>query len=57
MLRARITGAMIRRLRPAPHGGQYRLGDVYVILATRSVQLQLERAGVRLAWILNEALG
>jgi len=36
--------------------GRYRLGETYVREATATVRLQLERAGVRLAQVLNEAL-
>lgn len=37
--------------------GRYRLSDAYVRDATAAVRLQLERAGVRLAQVLNAALG
>jgi hypothetical protein len=36
--------------------GRYLLGETYVRDATATVRLQLERAGVRLAQVLNEAL-
>jgi S1/P1 Nuclease len=43
---------------PAPNGrGGYRLTDEYVAMATRDVATQLSKAGVRLAWLLNTALG
>jgi hypothetical protein len=42
---------------PAPTaGGGYELGDDYINAATAAVRLQLARAGVRLAWFLNQAL-
>jgi hypothetical protein len=37
--------------------GSYRLGDDYVKTATDDVAVQLSRAGVRLAVVLNRALG
>jgi S1/P1 Nuclease len=40
---------------PNSHGG-FRLSDDYVTTATNDVSLQLSRAGVRLAMILNQAL-
>jgi hypothetical protein len=43
---------------PSPnYPGSYRLTDEYVALATRDVAVQLSRAGVRLAWLLNKAVG
>jgi len=42
---------------PAPTAaGGYDLGSGYVDAATAAVRLQLARAGVRLAWVLNQAL-
>jgi hypothetical protein len=42
---------------PPPNArGSYRLTDEYVTMATQDVSLQLSRAGVRLALILNRAL-
>jgi hypothetical protein len=42
---------------PAPSGrNSYRLGDDYVTLSTQEVSVQLSKAGVRLAFILNQAL-
>jgi hypothetical protein len=37
--------------------GKYRLTDTYVAMADRDVALQLSKAGVRLALLLNRALG
>lgn len=43
---------------PAPNArGGYRLPDSYVAMATRDVAMQLSKAGVRLAMLLNKALG
>jgi hypothetical protein len=43
---------------PAPNArGSYRLSNDYVAVATRDVAMQLSRAGVRLAFVLNGALG
>ena len=45
---------------PAPsgaHGTSYRLSDEYVTLATNDVSMQLSKVGVRLAMMLNQALG
>lgn len=42
---------------PAPNArGKYRLTDVYVAMADRDVAMQLSKAGVRLAVMLNRAL-
>jgi hypothetical protein len=42
---------------PAPKAsGSYRLPDDYVTMATQDVSLQPSKAGVRLAFILNQAL-
>jgi len=41
---------------PAPAGrNHYRLPDRYVEAATDTTRVQLEKAGVRLAWLLNRA--
>jgi hypothetical protein len=37
---------------PGAHGS-YRLTDDYISMATRDVAIQLSKAGVRLAWLLN----
>jgi S1/P1 Nuclease len=37
--------------------GSFRLADIYIDMATRDVATQLSKAGVRLAWVLNKALG
>ena len=43
---------------PEPNShGSFRLTDDYVTMATQDVSLQLSKAGVRLALILNRALG
>ncbi len=43
---------------PAPSTrGSYRLPDEYVAMAAQDVSLQLSKGGVRLAFILNKALG
>jgi hypothetical protein len=45
-------------LLPEPSSrGSYRLSDEYVTTATDDVARQLSRAGVRLAFVLNKALG
>jgi hypothetical protein len=44
------------RLPAADAAGRYRLDETYVRDATAAVRLQLERAGVRLAAVLNAAL-
>jgi hypothetical protein len=42
---------------PEPNArGSFRLSDDYVTMATDDVSLQLSKAGVRLAFILNQAL-
>jgi hypothetical protein len=41
---------------PGAHG-HIRLSDDYVVLATQDVTIQLSKAGVRLASMLNKALG
>jgi hypothetical protein len=42
---------------PTPSGrNSYRLDDDYVTMATQDVSLQLSKAGVRLAFVLNQAL-
>jgi S1/P1 Nuclease len=44
-------------LLPEPSArGTYRLTDEYVTTATQDVALQLSKAGVRLAFVLNKAL-
>jgi hypothetical protein len=44
-------------LLPAPNArGSYRLTDEYVTTATEDISEQLSKAGVRLAFILNQAL-
>ena len=45
------------RLPPPNARGGYRLTDDYVAMATRDVSLQLSKAGVRLAVLLNRILG
>jgi S1/P1 Nuclease len=43
---------------PTPNArGTYRLPDDYVAMATQDVAIQLSKAGVRLAFMLNRALG
>jgi hypothetical protein len=43
---------------PAPtQRGSYRLDNGYVTMATRDISIQLSRAGIRLAVVLNRALG
>jgi S1/P1 Nuclease len=43
---------------PTPNArGTYRLSDDYVAMATQDVAIQLSKAGVRLAFMLNRALG
>jgi hypothetical protein len=43
---------------PVPNArGSYRLPDEYVAMATRDVAVQLSKAGVRLALMLNDTLG
>jgi hypothetical protein len=43
---------------PQPNArGSYRLQNDYVAMATRDVAMQLSKAGVRLAMLLNDALG
>jgi S1/P1 Nuclease len=43
---------------PAPNArGSYRLPEDYVAMATRDAAMQLSKAGVRLAMVLNDALG
>jgi hypothetical protein len=43
---------------PAPNArGKYRLTDSYIAMADRDVAMQLSKAGVRLAVILNRTLG
>jgi hypothetical protein len=37
--------------------GSYRLTDDYISMATQDVAVQLSKAGVRLAFVLNQALG
>jgi hypothetical protein len=45
------------RLPPPNARGSVRLSAEYVAMATRDVASQLSKAGVRLAWMLNTALG
>jgi S1/P1 Nuclease len=45
------------RLPPTNARGLYRLTDAYVAMANRDVTVQLSKAGVRLACLLNETLG
>ena len=43
---------------PAPNArGSYRLPDAYVAMATRDAAMQMSKAGVRLAAVLNKTLG
>jgi hypothetical protein len=43
---------------PLPGGrGGYRLPEQYIALATQDVAIQLSKAGIRLAFVLNRALG
>jgi hypothetical protein len=43
---------------PTPNArGSYRLPETYVTMATRDAAMQLSKAGVRLASVLNKALG
>jgi hypothetical protein len=43
---------------PRPNArGRFQLSDDYVAMATQDVAMQLSRAGVRLAFVLNKALG
>jgi len=43
---------------PSPNiHGSYRLGSDYIAMAVQDVSTQLSRAGVRLAFVLNQALG
>jgi hypothetical protein len=44
------------KLANVAEGGSFRLSDDYVTTATQDVALQLSRAGVRLAFVLNNAL-
>jgi hypothetical protein len=45
-------------LLPEPSSrGSYRLTDEYITTATDDVAQQLSKAGVRLAFVLNKALG
>lgn len=37
--------------------GTFRLPDDYITMAMRDVAIQLSKAGVRLAWVLNKTLG
>jgi hypothetical protein len=45
------------RLPALEEGDKYQLTDTYVAMADRDVTLQLSKAGVRLADLLNRALG
>ena len=47
-----VTGA-----RQTVHRGPIDLPSDYQARAVASAELQLEKAGVRLAWVLNQALG
>ena len=49
-------GALIGRYANRIAHGSFRLTDDYVATATNDVSLQLSKAGVRLAMILNQAL-
>lgn len=49
--RRRVYGELPR----ADRGGRYELSPQYVADATALTRVQLERAGVRLGWLLNEA--
>jgi hypothetical protein len=51
--RRRVYGELPR----ADAAGRYELGVQYVADATAIVRVQLERAGVRLGWLLNKAFG
>jgi hypothetical protein len=43
---------------PQPNGrGSYRLPEQYIAMATQDVAVQLSKAGIRLAFVLNHALG
>jgi hypothetical protein len=43
---------------PQPNAsGSFRLPEVYIAMATRDVAIQLSKAGVRLAFVLNKTLG
>ena len=43
---------------PQPNGrGSYRLPEPYIAMATQDVAVQLSKAGIRLAFVLNRALG
>jgi hypothetical protein len=42
---------------PEPSHGGYRISDDYVTAATQDVAVQLSKAGVRLAFLLNRSLG
>nr|WP_294546831.1 S1/P1 nuclease [uncultured Rhodopila sp.] len=44
------------RLPPPDARGRFRLSDAYIAMATRDVTIQLSKAGVRLAFMLNTAL-
>jgi hypothetical protein len=37
--------------------GRFRLSDDYISMATQAVATQLSKAGVRLAFLLNNAIG
>jgi hypothetical protein len=45
------------QLPPPTWRGSYRLDNGYVTMAIRDISIQLSRAGVRLAVVLNRALG
>jgi hypothetical protein len=45
------------RLPPPSGRGGYRLPEPYITMATQDVAVQLSKAGIRLAFVLNHALG
>jgi hypothetical protein len=45
------------RLPPPDARGSFRLPDDYLTMARRDVTIQLSKAGVRLAFLLNKTLG
>ena len=54
----RLSKAETYGMLPSPDAaGRYELTETYDEMAARDAALQLSRAGVRLAWLLNSALG
>ncbi len=54
----RLSKADAYGMLPSPDAaGKYELTETYDEMAARDAALQLSRAGVRLAWLLNSALG